>query len=196
MPPGRFSNSGTPGAPLQCNAGTVRRSERCGVNSAAIDPALESGGCWGSTLDLKTLPAAFCRNFFRRRARDRGLRPRQSVRPFSRSASCRGLDLVVFFSAVRRCPVWLRLLLYAAEVALKLQFSPTSNGSFFQGRFGEAESVPAGVCVGGEGFCTVIVAPTTCRFTTCVLTTCIGDPFQRRIGAKGDPFQREVYAYR
>ena len=63
-------------------------------------------------------------------------------------------------------------------------------------RFGGAESVLAGVCVGGEDFCTVVVAPTTCRFTTCVLTTCIGDPFQRRIGAKSDPFQREVYAYR
>ena len=34
---GRFSNSGTPGAPLQCNVGTIRRSERCGVNSAAIN---------------------------------------------------------------------------------------------------------------------------------------------------------------
>ena len=159
--------------------------------------ALNPGGAGGPpSISENALLRPFVATFFRRRARGWGLRPRQSVRSFSRSASCRGLDLVVFFSAVRRCPVWLRLLLYAAEVALKLQISPTSNGSFFQGRFGEAESVPAGVCVGGEGFCTVIVAPTTCRFTTCVLTTCIGDPFQRRIGAKGDPFQREVYAYR
>ena len=35
-----------------------------------------------------------------------------------------------FSSAVRRCPVWPRPLLYVAEVALKLQASPTSTGGF------------------------------------------------------------------
>ena len=35
LPPGRFSNSGTPGAPLRCNVGTVRRSEHCGVNAGS-----------------------------------------------------------------------------------------------------------------------------------------------------------------
>ena len=68
--------------------------------------------------------------------------------------------------------MWPRLLLYAAEVALKLQISTTSTGSFFRGRFGEAESVPAGTWVEKGGFCTVVVAPTSCRCITCVLTTC------------------------
>ena len=49
-----------------------------------------------------------------------------------------------FFSAVRRCFVRLRLLLYAAEVALKLQVF-TSTGGFFQVRFGVAESLLAWV---------------------------------------------------
>ena len=32
LPPVRFSNSGTPGAPLRCNFSTIRHSERYGVN--------------------------------------------------------------------------------------------------------------------------------------------------------------------
>ena len=37
LTPARFSNSGTPGAPLRGNAGAVRHSERCGVSCGAID---------------------------------------------------------------------------------------------------------------------------------------------------------------
>ena len=44
-------------------------------------------------------------------------------------------------------------------------------------RFGKAESILAGVCVGGEDFCTIVVAPTTCRCTTCVLTICMSTCF-------------------
>ena len=47
-----------------------------------------------------------------------------------------------FSSAVRGPPVWHRPLLNAVGVALKLRTSATSTGSFFQMRFGEAESVP------------------------------------------------------
>ena len=54
-----------------------------------------------------------------------------------------------FSSAARRYPVWPRPLLYAAEVALKLQASTASTGGFFRVRFGEAESV----LVGGLPWC-------------------------------------------
>ena len=82
-----------------------------------------------------------------------------------------------FSGASKRCSVWSQLLLYAAEVAPKLQASTTSTGGFFQVRFGKAESVLAGVCVDGEDFCTVVAAPTTCRCVTCVLTTCMSIRF-------------------
>ena len=39
--------------------------------------------------------------------------------------------------------MWLRSLLYAVEVALRLQVSATSAGGFSQVRFGRAESVLA-----------------------------------------------------
>ena len=51
MPPGRFSNSGTPGAPLRCNVGAARRSEHCGVNSAA-NIAAQATAVWEIPLAL------------------------------------------------------------------------------------------------------------------------------------------------
>ena len=55
--------------------------------------------------------------------------------------------MAAFSSAARRSPVWLRSLLNAAGVAIKLRLFPTSTGGFFQMRFGEAESVSClGLC--------------------------------------------------
>ena len=77
-----------------------------------------------------------------------------------------------FSSAARRPPVWTQPLLYAAEVALKLQASSTSTGGFSQVRFGEAESVPVlGVAL-LRGISTRAAVSTTCIFTSCALTTC------------------------
>ena len=76
-----------------------------------------------------------------------------------------------FSSAVRRCPVWPRSLLYVAEVALKLQVSPTSTGGFLRVRFGKAESVPAWGVALLRGISTRAVVSTTCSCITCVLTT-------------------------
>ena len=65
------------------------------------------------------------------------------------------------FSAVRRCSVRLRSLLYAAEVALKLQLT-TSTGGFSQVRFGGAESVLALEASFLGGISTRAVISTTC----------------------------------
>ena len=48
--------------------------------------------------------------------------------------------------------MWPRPRLYAAEVALKLQLPHLNRRIFFQVRFGEAESVPAGKLFWCEGF--------------------------------------------
>ena len=97
-----------------------------------------------------------------------------------------------FFSAVRRFSLRLRSLLYAAEVALKLQALTTSAGRFFQVRFGKAESVSVWKSSLLGEISTRTIASTTGRFTTCVLTTCIGDPFRRRVVHVGDPFRRRM----
>ena len=97
-----------------------------------------------------------------------------------------------FSSAARRCPVWPRPLLYAAEVALKLQASTTSTGGFSQVRFGGAESVPAWRVVLLQRDFHRGCAFYYLRFIICVLTTCIGDPFHRRSEPQGDPFHRKV----
>ena len=89
----------------------------------------------------------------------------------------------LFFSAVRRCSVQLRTLLYTAEVALQLQVF-TSTGGFFQVRFGKAESVPdLKSSLLGE-ISTRALVSTTCRFTICVLTTCMCTCFTEEIGLK------------
>ena len=78
-----------------------------------------------------------------------------------------------FSSAGRRCSVWPQPLLYAAEVALKLQASTSSTGGFSQVRFGEAESVLAWGVALLRGISTRAVVSTNCSFTSCVLTTCV-----------------------
>ena len=87
--------------------------------------------------------------------------------------------------------MWLRQLLYAAEVALKLQSFITSTGGFFQVRFGKAESVPVvKFFVFGEIF-TRDAITTTCRFTTCVLTTCVYTCFTEENGIEYTCFTEE-----
>ena len=76
-----------------------------------------------------------------------------------------------FSSAVKRCPVWTRLQLYVAEVALKLQVYSTSTGGFMGVRFGAAESVLAWGIALLRGISTRAVVSTTCSCITCVLTT-------------------------
>ena len=97
-----------------------------------------------------------------------------------------------FSSAVRRCSVWPRPLLYAAEVALKLQTSPTSSGGFFQVRFGKAESVLAvKFSLFGE-ISTRAVVSTTCMFTICVLTTCMYTCFTEENGPEYTCFTEDL----
>ena len=86
--------------------------------------------------------------------------------------------------------MWLRSLLYAAEVALKLQFF-TSTGGFSPVRFGKAESVSAVKFSLLEEISTETMVSTTCRFTICVLTTCMYTCFTEENGPKYTCFTEE-----
>ena len=179
MPPGRFSNSGTPGAPLRCNVGTIRRSERCGVNSGAMDQWLRFRGCkcrrqeqnqrektrltwpdprrpiWSSIVPQVTDPAAH-RRFLRPAAVPRRNHPGGvGLMAWPSCLSHGGLPCParivspqtwLFSSAVRRYLVWLRSLLNAAGVALKLQSRHLNRKLFSDAIRRSRERIGLGLC--------------------------------------------------